>query len=62
MLTPTPPERRAADAQYQDDLAAAEERYALALVAIGEHSKAFEVQLRARSHRERAARERRGAR
>lgn len=61
-FTPTTPERRDADARYQDALALAEEQYAADLAKLGEHSKAFEVRLRARSHRERAARERRGAR
>ncbi len=57
-LTPEPEGLRDARARYQDDLAAAEEHYAAALRSLGEP--AGHVEERARSHRDRAARIRRG--
>jgi hypothetical protein len=57
-ITPESPERRAARARYQDDLAAAEEHYAAALRSLNEpHA---HVEQRATHHRDRAARIRRG--
>lgn len=58
-LTPEPKGLRKARARHQDDLAAAEERYAAALSELG-HARASEVEARAVSHREKARRIRRG--
>lgn len=59
LIVPESPERRAARARYQDDLAAAEEHYAAALRSLGEPSE--HIEQRGRTHRERAARIRKGA-
>lgn len=59
-LLPTSPEKRAAEARYQEDLAIAEEQYARALRSIGESTTAEDHEARARSHREKATRIRRG--
>lgn len=59
-LTPTSPELRAAEARYQEDLASAEAHYAATLRSLGLTRRAAEVDERARSHRERAERIRRG--
>jgi len=59
LIVPESPERRAARARYQDDLASAEERYAAALRSLGESAE--HIEQRARTHRDRAARIRKGA-
>jgi hypothetical protein len=58
MLTPEPEGLRDARARYQDDLAAAEEHYAVSLRSLGRDPSSHSHS--ARLHRARAARIRRG--